>query len=107
MAIGDRRDYLRRDCSVAVQLCWEDGSGKVASAECVNRSRTGARIKAAVPVQTFRKVRLTSEQPGFGRIGVVRYCLRQSGKYIIGVEYTDDPAAATVATPAPPNPSHN
>ncbi len=105
MAIGDRRDFLRRDCSVEVQLCWEDGSGRVAEAECVNLSRTGARIKATVPVQTFRKVRVVSEQPGFGQAGVVRYCLRQSGKYVIGVEFTEPAAGAAV--PLQPSPSHS
>jgi hypothetical protein len=102
MGMGDRRDFLRRDCSVEVQVCWEDGSNKVATAECVNLSRTGARIRAAVPVETFRKIRLTSEQPGFGRSGVVRYCTRQSNKFVIGVEFTDSPPPAVK-----PNPSHN
>jgi hypothetical protein len=103
MAIGDRRDYLRRACAVPVQVCSEDGSGNVTPAECVDLSRTGARLKSDAPIETFSKVRVTSEQPGFPRSGVIRYCARQSGKFVVGVHFTDAPPSRA----ANPNPSHN
>ena len=66
-------------------------------------SRTGARIRADVPVETFRKVRVTSEHPGFGRAGIVRYCVRRSNKFVIGVEFSDPPPPLA----ANPSPSHS
>jgi hypothetical protein len=89
MAIGERRDFLRRNCSAEIRISWESQPPRTVSAECLNLSRTGVRVKAAQAVPTTLRVHLLSDEPGLNREGVIRYCLRQGGAYVIGVEFAE------------------
>jgi hypothetical protein len=46
-------------------------------------------VKAAQAVPTTLRVHLLSDEPGLNREGVIRYCLRQGGAYVIGVEFAE------------------
>ncbi len=73
-----------------VVLNWSDSKGpQTAEAQVRDICSTGMQVQVLVPVEVDRTVRLEGET--FQCIGVARYCRRQGGRFLVGIEFTRPP----------------
>jgi hypothetical protein len=86
-----RRHRRYKVDSGILQVSWLDSSGrmKTARTRALNISETGIALElpeAAMPLL----VRFQSERFKVKGVGAVRYCRRTGGKYVVGLEFTND-----------------
>ncbi len=82
-----RRRASRSECSVAIRLGWTSTFDKYAMGACVDISRTGLRMLISDPIPVGTKVSFKSDCLALGGSGTVRFCKRQTGKYMIGLDF--------------------
>ncbi len=82
-----------------MQLSWKDARGRVQNlrARCLDLSAEGARLETDTPIPARTSITLQSVRYGSLGTASVRHCVRQSLKYVIGVEFTSSFALATQA----------
>ncbi len=85
-----RRREEREPAGGMVVLNWSDSKGpQTAEAQVRDICSTGMQVQVLVPVEVDRTVRLEGET--FQCIGVARYCRRQGGRFLVGIEFTRPP----------------
>ena len=82
-----RRRASRSQCSVGIRLAWTCGFDKYAMGACVDISRTGLRMLISHPIPVGTKVSFKSDCLALGGSGTVRFCKRQTSKYMIGLDF--------------------
>jgi hypothetical protein len=84
------RRQLRVHCRETVRLAWRDPRGdvKYASAKCLNVSERGISVELVEPVEVRSYVNLQSEKLKLTGTAAVRYCRRNAGKYLVGLEFS-------------------
>ena len=84
----ERRQYPRFPCASPIRLSSTNLSEHSITGACLEVCRNGLRIEISEVLQEQTKVSLEALSLGLAGRGVVRYCLRQNEKYIVGVEFT-------------------
>ena len=87
---NDLRREERQDSDGDVVVMWRDAQGddKFATAKALNISEVGLRLRMPEPIRERTYVTLRAEKLGIQGQASVRYCSRQHGRYIIGVEFS-------------------
>jgi hypothetical protein len=88
MGLGDRRFQQRRRATQPVELRWQDTALRSvqATGQIEDVSASGARIFLRRPIHL--KSVVTMNYGGRTLEGSVRYCTRQSGGFVVGVEFS-------------------
>jgi hypothetical protein len=83
----DRRRAIRYQCSADVRLAWTSNFDTYLAGKCVDISRTGFRILIAHPIPDRTCVSFKSDSLALAGSATVRFCKRQTGKYVIGLNF--------------------
>ena len=89
MRMNSRR-FDRFPHNEAIRVCWHDRLGQVkyTNAKCINISEAGISVEVAEPIELQSYVSLKSDKLKLAGTAAVRYCRRNAGKYIIGMEFS-------------------
>ena len=93
------RRHARLPFDVRMQVSWKDAGGRVRNlrARCLDLSVEGARLETDAPIPARACVYLHSARHGSLGAASVRYCVRHTLKYAIGLEFTESMPLAGVA----------
>jgi hypothetical protein len=103
---NSRRHRRYKVSTGTMQVSWVDmtGNAKAASTRVRDISEDGMSLllpEAAMPL----RVKFQSERFNIRGLGIVRYCKSAGGKFVVGVEFTEDlhwrPPASEVKEPIP------
>lgn len=83
-----RRRAVRYPCAGDIRLAWTSDFDKYSMGECVDISRTGLRILISVPIPLRTSVCFKADCLAFGGSGIVRFCKRLNGKYVVGLDFS-------------------
>jgi hypothetical protein len=86
---GDLRRHERVPQAAPVQVSWRDrlGNEKFASAEVLDLSEAGMRIKVPESVGEQTLVTLRSDRLALHGRASAKSCVRQGAKYLVGLEF--------------------
>jgi len=84
------RRHSRLPFETQMQVSWKDARGQVQKlrAKCLDLSAEGARLETDTPIPARTSVSLDSTRYGALGTASVRHCVRNTLKYLIGVEFT-------------------
>ena len=95
----DVRRHSRVPLIGPVRVSWEDqrGEARFAPARCIDVSESGMRLESPVPIPAGARVLLNAERIKLSGAATVRHVARYSGKYILGIELTQNAGEKTIA----------
>ena len=84
------RQHDREPVDFQVVLYWEDADGEVHSIRPRARdlSPSGIRLESEIPLEPGTQVCLDVRRYGVPVEGTVRYCVRDGGRFRVGVEFS-------------------
>jgi hypothetical protein len=86
---GNIRRHVRIDGNTTGQIMWQDrfGRDKWSKAMFLDISESGARFEMPEPVELRSVISVSSTAVRLHAQATVRFCKRQGGRYLVGVEF--------------------
>ena len=87
---SDHRKNSRQAAAGKLRVLWQDADGleHVCTAELVDTSGNGIRIRVDIQMAPRTYVTVNDRAAGIMGCGSVRYCRFEKGKYAVGVEFS-------------------
>jgi len=94
--MNDKRRKQRQLFDCTLEISWKDGQGRsrTMTAQAIDLSNSGIRLEAAEPIDIDTEIYVRAERYGLTGSTVVRHCSRRGSKYLLGIEFKPDGAAA-------------
>ncbi|HVP47259.1 MAG TPA: J domain-containing protein [Bryobacteraceae bacterium] len=94
--MNDKRRKQRQLFDCTLEISWKDSQGRsrTITAQAIDLSNAGIRLEATEPIDVDTEIYVRAERYGLTGSTVVRHCSRRGSKYLLGIEFKPDGAAA-------------
>jgi DnaJ domain/PilZ domain len=94
--MSDKRRKQRQLFDCALELSWKDSDaiGRTIAVRAIDLSDSGIRVESSERIELHTEVFIRAERYGLTGSTAVRHCSRRGSKYVLGLEFHPDTAAA-------------
>jgi len=94
--MNDKRRKQRQLFDCSLEMSWKDSQGNshTITAQAIDVSNSGIRVEASEPIELHTEVYVRAERYGLTGSTTIRHCGRRGSKYVLGLEFNPNGAAA-------------